>query len=274
MAATRVFETTAKSVLSKSKIPGLDYAVNPYVGCEHACTYCYATFMKKFLRIPDEWGEFVGVKVNAAEVLGREARKKAPGVVTFGTVCDPYQDVEREYRITRACLEVFSEVEGFDVGVLTKSDLVARDVDVLSHISGADVGLTITTLAADVAGVLEPGAPPPARRLAAMRELASAGIGVWAFFGPVLPGLSDSEESVAEVLQAVSDAGASRVLVDRLNLYPKVWARLRPVLERRFPGLVDVVQDVRRDPDSYERELRARVKRAAAAVGLPVDVCF
>ncbi|MBD3368525.1 MAG: radical SAM protein, partial [Candidatus Eisenbacteria bacterium] len=106
MPPARVFETTAKSVLTRSKIPGLDYAVNPYIGCTHSCSYCYATFMKKFMKITDPWGEFVGVKVNAAEVLAREVRRRHPGRVSLGTVCDPYQEEERRRLLTRSCLEV------------------------------------------------------------------------------------------------------------------------------------------------------------------------
>jgi DNA repair photolyase len=189
-------------------------------------------------------------------------------------VCDPYQGVERRYRLTRACLEVFTEVDGFDVGVLTKSDLVVRDADVLRRIPSADVGFTITTLAPDVAEILEPGAPSPARRLAAMRELSSSGIDTWAFFGPVIPGVSDSEEAVQETLGAIIDAGASRVLVDKLNVYPKVWARLRPVLENLLPELLGVVETVRGDPDGYTRELAARVHRVSSGVGVDVEVCF
>lgn len=272
--ATRVFETEARSVLTKSKIPGLDYAVNPYVGCGHACAYCYATFMKKFMKIPDPWGEFVGVKVNAAEVLARDVRRSRPGVVSFGTVCDPYQEAEREYRITRSCLEVFTQAEGWQVGVLTKSDLVARDADVLERMHDAEVGLTITTLEPDVAAALEPGAPPPARRLAAMRELGGRGIAVWGFLGPLLPGISDSEEAVREVLTAMRDAGACRVLVDHMNLYPKVVARLRPVLVECFPDLVPALDDVRSGPARYDRELSARVERASRSLDLEVDLCF
>ncbi len=274
MAATRVYETTAKSIMTRSKIPGLDYAINPYVGCEHACVYCYAVFMKKFLRIDDPWGAFVGVKVNAPDVLAKEASRRAPGVVSFGTVCDAYQEVERDYRVTRACLEVFTQVEGFDVGVLTKSDLVVRDTDVLERIPDVSVGFTVTTLDPDVAAVLEPGAPPPGRRLAAMRELAGRDIAVWGFFGPILPGLSDSEDAVAEVLASMSDAGADRILVDRMNPYPKVLARLRPALAEHFPDAADVLRAALEDPDAYESELRRRVREASGAVGADVDAVF
>ena len=175
MSAARVIEfpVECKTVLSKSKIGSLDYAVNPYFGCWHGCLYCYATFMTKFRDAPGEWGEFVGVKVNAPEVLAREAARKKPGVVCFGTVCDAYQPVERRRRITRACLKAFVDVAGWEVGILTKSDLVTRDVDVISSLESPDVGFTVTTLDERLAATLEPGAPPPARRLAAMKALAA-----------------------------------------------------------------------------------------------------
>jgi DNA repair photolyase len=270
----RVFETTAKSVLTASKIPGLDYAVNPYVGCAHACAYCYATFMKRFMEIPDPWGTFVGVKVNAAEVLAREVRKKSPGRVSFGTVCDPYQEEERHRRITRSCLGVMVGAPAFSVGVLTKSDLVVRDADVLSQLDDVEVGFTVTTLEPAIAAVLEPGAPHPAARLAAMRELSSRGVAVWAFFGPVIPGVSDTEEAIGEMFRALDAAGARRVVVDRLNLYPRVVARLMPVLERDLPELLPATEEARRARAGYERRLRERVRDVASKLGVDADVCF
>jgi DNA repair photolyase len=165
-------------------------------------------------------------------------------------------------------------VEGYDVGVLTKSDLVVRDVDVLRRIESVDVGFTVTTLEPDVASIVESGAPSPARRLAAMRELSDAGMDVWGFFGPVLPGVSDSEEAVSEMLEVLRRAGASRVLVDRLNLYPKVLARLRPAVEQSVPKLAKALVEVKRDPDHYERALRARVHSAARGAGIEAETCF
>ncbi|MCK4915123.1 MAG: radical SAM protein, partial [Candidatus Eisenbacteria sp.] len=116
----RVFAIECKTLMTKSKIPSLDYAINPYLGCEHGCAYCYATFMARFSDIKDEWGSFVGVKENAPEVLRKEIPRRRPGVVSFGTVCDAYQPVEERYGITRSCLEAFIGADGFEVGVLTK----------------------------------------------------------------------------------------------------------------------------------------------------------
>ena len=274
MPAVREFTFECKSLMTKSGIASLDYAVNPYLGCTHGCVYCYATFMARFKNIKDEWGSFVGVKENAPEVIAKEIPRRKPGDVCFGTVCDAYQPVEERYRVTRACLEAFVGTEGFEVGILTKSDLVLRDADVLERIEAPDVGFSITCLDAGLAQVVEPGAPSPARRLAAMRELSARGIPVWGFFGPVLPTLSDSEEAIEEVLREMDRAGASHILVDRMNLYPKAWARFRRALEQRYPERVDAVRAIKADPESYERDLSDRVKRVAASVGVEVDVCF
>jgi DNA repair photolyase len=271
---TRVFPWACKSALTKSKISSLDYALNPYVGCEHGCAYCYATFMSRFTGIEGEWGSFVGVKERAPEVLARELERRRPGVVCLGTVCDAYQPVERKTSLSRACLEAFVGVEGFEVGILTKSDLVARDRDVLRRLESPDVGFTITCLDASLARLVEPKAPPPAKRLEAMRELKAAGIPVWGFLGPILPALSDSEEAIAEVLREMDRAGASHVLVDRMNLYPGVWRRFRELVSRSFPERMGALTAVRRAPGEYEAALSERVESAARSVGVEADVCF
>ena len=270
----RVFPIECKTLMTKSKIPSLDYAINPYLGCEHGCAYCYATFMARFSDIKDEWGSFVGVKENAPEVLRKEIPRRRPGVVSFGTVCDAYQPVEERYGITRSCLEAFIGADGFEVGVLTKSDLVLRDVDVLSKLPSADVGFSITCLDRGLAASFEPGAPSPSRRLAAMRELSQEGIPVWGFFGPVLPTFTDTEEEIAEMLRAMAEAGAVRVLVDAMNLYPKVQNSVRALIAGVFPDRLEAFDTVRRDPAAYASALSERVATAARCVDLRVDVCF
>ena len=260
--------------MTKSKIPSLDYAINPYLGCEHACVYCYATFMAKFSDIKDEWGSFVGVKENAPDVLRKEIPRRKPGAVTFGTVCDAYQPVEERHGITRSCLEAFIDAEGFEVGVLTKSDLVLRDIDVLSKLPNADVGFSITCLDRGLAAAFEPRAPSPSRRLAAMRELSREGVPVWGFFGPVLPTFTDTEDEISEVLRAMAEAGAARVLVDTMNLYPKVKSSVRSLIATVFPDRLDAFDAVRRDPSAYALALSERVATAARSVDLRVDVCF
>src|ERR1035437_6756410 len=132
-----VKEIEAKTILSKSQV--YDYALNPYVGCQHGCAYCYAKFMKRFTGHREQWGEFVDVRINAAELLSREVKKKKKGTVWVSGVCDPYQYVEEKYMLTRRCLEILVE-GGWPVTVQTKSHLVLRDIEILKRSADAEVG--------------------------------------------------------------------------------------------------------------------------------------
>lgn len=274
MSRARVTRIDCKSLLQKSKIPSLQYAVNPYVGCEHGCSYCYATFMARFRKLPGEWGSFVYVKENAPDVLAREVANREPGVVCMSTVCDAYQPAEAEHGVTRRCLEAFLGTSGFQVGILTKSDMFVRDLDVLARLESADVGVTVTTLDEGVAAVFEPGAPSPRRRLDAMAQAARSGLDVWGFFGPVLPGFSDSDDEIGGVLSAFERAGAGRVLVDSLNLYPSVLSRFGHAVATRFPDRLGPLEAARLETDEYEADLSDRVRRIAGSLDIEVDLCF
>jgi DNA repair photolyase len=163
---------------------------------------------------------------------------------------------------------------GFEVGVLTKSDLVVRDLDILKSLESPCVGFSVTTLDDGLASVFEPGAPSPRSRLEAMREIARAGIPVWGFLGPVLPTFSDSEETLRAILGAMRDAGAGHVLVDTLNLYPAVRGRVLPMIAKRFPDRLAAYQAFRAEPEPYAAGLAVRVRDAARVVGIDTEVCF
>ena len=166
-------EIWAKSILSKSQI--YDYAINPYVGCSHACRYCYAAFMKRFTGHKERWGEFVDVKINAPELLAREIVRRKKGRVWVSGVCDPYQGAEKKYRLTRRCLEILVE-NGWPVTIQTKSPLVLRDSGILEKLEEAEVGFTITTADEEIRRLFEPGAPPIRDRIDALGVLHSKGI--------------------------------------------------------------------------------------------------
>lgn len=222
-----VRETSAKSVLSKSRIQ--EYTVNPYVGCSHSCRYCYAAFMKRFTGHRERWGEFVDVKVNAAEVLERQVRRRTPGRVWVSGVCDPYQAAEDEYRLTRRCLEILQRY-GWPVTLQTKSPLVLRDLDVLRRFSDLEVGFSIATADDTIRALFEPGAPPVGERVRALGVLHAEGIRTFAMIAPVLPG--------AEGLVGLLSGKVDNVLVDRLNYAyaDRVYAanRLEWAKEDRF----------------------------------------
>ena len=204
----KINEIWAKSILSKSKI--YDYTINPYVGCSHACRYCYAAFMKRFTGHKERWGEFVDVKINAPELLSKQIVRRQKARVWVSGVCDPYQHAEKKYGLTRGCLEILVN-NGWPVTVQTKSPLVLRDIDILEKSQEAEVGFTITTADEEIRKIFEPGAPPILERIAALGVLHSKGIRTFVMIAPVLPGAEDLTELLASKVD--------HVLVDRLNYH-------------------------------------------------------
>jgi DNA repair photolyase len=207
-----VREVQAKTVLSVSKV--YDYVVNPYTGCEHACTYCYARFMKKFTGHREPWGGFVDVKVNAPDLLRREITRKPVGRVWMSGVCDPYQPLEERYGLTRRCLDILVR-NAWPVTVQTRSPLVLRDLDILVEADDAEAGFSVTTADDGVRALFEPHAPPVRARLEALDELHRAGVRTYAMIAPILPGAEGLPEELA--------GKVDYVLVDRMNYHYADW---------------------------------------------------
>jgi DNA repair photolyase len=205
-------EIHAKSILSKSRI--YDYALNAYVGCQHNCVYCYAKFMKRFTGHREPWGAFVDIKINAADLLANEVKKKKIGRVWISGVCDAYQPVEGKYQLTRKCLEILVDHD-WPCTIQTKSPLVVRDIEILKRSADCEVGFTITTADEKMRRIFEPGAPPIAKRVETLELLHSAGIKTFVMIAPMLPGA----EGLADVLKGKAD----HVLIDRLNYHYADW---------------------------------------------------
>ena len=226
-------EKQVKSILSKSGIPGVDYCLNPYVGCAHACKYCYATFMKRFTGHTEPWGTFVDVKRNAPEVLHRQLKRTPRGYVMISSVTDPYQPLEKKYGLTRRCLEVLLQNQ-FPTGILTKSPLVLRDTDLFERFEEIEVGITVTTEDEKIRNIFEPHAPPIESRVQALKKLHELGIHTYAFIGPLLP---QNPESLAKKISPHVDS----VLIDRMN-YPSKTVNLyrrHNLAEWLDPGFID-----------------------------------
>jgi len=207
-----VREIYARSIISKSKV--FDYVINPYTGCQHGCIYCYARFMKRFTGHTERWGEFVDVKINAAELLPREINKKPAGRVWVSGVCDPYQPLEKRYQMTRKCLEILLQHD-WPVTIQTKSALVLRDIDLLKGSKKIEVGLTVTTSDEKVRQIFEPVAPSIKERIRALEELHLAGIKTFAMIAPMLPGATE--------LAVTLSGKVNYVLVDRMNYHYSDW---------------------------------------------------
>ena len=215
-----VREIKAKTILSKSKVS--DYTINPYIGCEHGCTYCYARFMKRYTGHREKWGEFVDVKINAANLLQREIKKKRAGRVWISGVCDPYQPLEKKYELTRGCLQILSR-HGWPVTIQTKSPLVLRDIGLLRKFKEIEVGFTITTADENIRRIFEPNSPPIKERVKALDKLHSADIKTFAMIAPLLPG--------AEGLAAQLNGKVDNVLIDRMNYHYADWVYRKYKLE-------------------------------------------
>ena len=263
-----------KSLLTRSGISSVDYAMNPYVGCQHGCAYCYAVFMKRFTGHSEEWGHFVDVRVNAPQVLARQLKRAAPGSITLGTVTDAYQPLEHEYRVARGCLEALLPFDQFPTTVLTKSALVLRDLDLLREVGHIEVALTVTTLDEEVRRAFEPHASPISERLTALARLHDAGIRTWAFFGPVLPAFSDSGEAIEDMFAALAETAVSHVLVDTLNVKGAQRGRLFTTLQSHYPEQVDRYRLIRHNRRGYAQALASRVARAAERHGVPYQLAF
>lgn len=206
-----------KEALTRSGLPDIVWALNPYIGCSHACLYCYGRSYVKDEEIANSWGEVVAVKENLVDLLRYEVRKKKLGVVGVGTVTDPYQPIESDYELTREALKVLLGT-GFSVSIQTKSDLILRDKYLLSkYLRRVDVGVTITTMNTDVAKVLEPNAPSPKARAKVLEELSSLGISTWVFLGPIVPEYTDDLKSIEEVVE-VAAATNSVLYYDKLRV--------------------------------------------------------
>jgi len=257
-----VRETRCKTILNKSSIS--DYSLNCYTGCAHGCVYCYARFMQRFHPHDEPWGEFVDVKVNAVEALGRQLRRARPGAVFVSSACDGWQPVEAGRKLTRRCCELLLE-HGFQVNVLSKSALVLRDLDVLAR-GNARIGVTVTTLDEDLRRLWEPGCSGVQERFRVLEEAHRAGVSTAVMFGPLLPFLSDGQVSIDALFRRAAQIPVDAIWVDALNPRPRVWPSVAELLRARFPDLRERYARLlfeKRARNGYLKELRERVALAA-----------
>ena len=229
-----------------SRVTGMPFrwSLNPYTGCAHRCTFCYVRAFEQRADRPsdDRYGTSIRVKTNIAEVLGRELARRSwkREVVAVGTATDPYQPAEGRYRLSRACIQRLGE-QRTPFHVITRGPMIIRDVDVLSDAARrAKVSITfsIPTLDPEIHRLTEVGTAPPRQRLRALRALVDAGLDVGVGMAPILPGLSDRPELLADVVRAARDAGATGVWANLLYLRPGTREHFMGSLARDWPDLV------------------------------------
>jgi DNA repair photolyase len=261
------FTLPVRSLLNRCTGVRMPFAwtINPYRGCEFACKYCYARYTHEFMEMRDgaDFEQKIFVKQHAADLLRQEIHHVKPGEeIALGTATDPYQPAERRFEVTRAILEELGRHRGLEIGVVTKSNLVLRDVEVLQEVAKNNrlyVNITITTLNTDLARILEPRAPRPDLRLEAMQNLSKAGVATGVICAPVLPGITDSPRDLEALVRATAQAGGKYISANSLFLKPCSAAVFLPFLEKEFPQLVESYRQRYRDraflPVSYRKPL-------------------
>lgn len=246
----KIAEINSKTILCASQV--YDYVVNPYVGCQHGCTYCYARFMKRFTGHKEPWGDFVDVKINAPDVLRMEIQKKKKGVVWVSGVCDPYQPLEKKYELTRRCLEILIK-NNWPIIIQTRSSLVLRDMDLLKEAEHLQVGLSITTANDEIRKIFEPHAPAISDRLSTIEALHQNGIKTYVMIAPMLP--------EAENLIALIDGKVDYIIVDRMNYHYADWVYAKNNLEAKRT-------------DAFFRETREKIVNECRIHGIDCQSVF
>lgn len=263
--------------VSKRRLP-FTWTINPYRGCEFACKYCYARFTHEFMEMsePADFEQKIFVKQHAADLLRRDLRRVKRGeVIALGTATDPYQPAERRYEATRAILEEFARHRGFELGIVTKSNLIIRDIDLLQEVAknhALSVHITITTLNIELARILEPRAPRPDLRLEALRRLREAGINAGVSASPVVPGITDSPADLEAVVRAASQAGAQNIFAGALFLKPSSAAVFLPFLQEKFPHLVENYRKRFKDRDFVAPSYSKRISQLMDSLRLKYKI--
>jgi DNA repair photolyase len=265
---TSVTVDATRKIIARNDSPDLsfDRSINPYRGCEHGCVYCFARPTHAFLGLSPglDFESKLFMKPNAPELLERElsAPGYVPKVIAIGTNTDPYQPIERRHQIMRRILEVL-ERAGHPVGIVTKSALVLRDLDILARMAQRDlvkVAISVTTLDARLARTLEPRASTPPRRLEALRQLVNAGIPASTLVAPVIPALNDAE--IERILEAVAATGVRQAGYVLLRLPLEVRDLFREWLMANFPDryrhVFKLIRDMRGGKD-YDASFGARM---------------
>ncbi|MEK7527543.1 MAG: radical SAM protein [Patescibacteria group bacterium] len=257
----KINEITAKTILTKTSLPGCDYVINPYNGCQFACMYCYAAQIARWKHPGEVWGSFLDVKINAPELLKKDLEKlekkhksKNFGIIWFSSVTDPYTGMEAKYQLTQKCLQVLVDFDyRGQVALQTKSPLITRDIDLFKKFKDVSIGFTVTTLDDKVSRFLEVEAPLVSARIEAIKKLSREKIPTYAFIGPLLPHFINNKDEINKLLDTLQEAGITEVWFEHINLSPKIKDRLFEYLEKKSPELIPEFQKA--DSKEYRQQL-------------------
>jgi DNA repair photolyase len=265
-------EEPCRSALNRVRGMPFAWSLNPYMGCAHRCTFCYVRAFEARADRPwdDRYGASVRVKTNVAEVLRRELARPSweREAVAIGAATDPYQPAEGRYRLTRACIEAFAEAAS-PFSIITRGPLVVRDVDVLAAAARrarVSVTFSVPTLDEEIWRHTEPGTAPPRQRLRALSRLVEAGIDAGVGMAPILPGLSDRPELLADVVREARAAGATGIWANLLYLRPGTREHFLKALERDWPELLPKYERLYRRGAYLQRDTTEPVRERVRAL--------
>lgn len=257
----KISTTTAKAVLVKSDLPASDYVANPYSGCPHRCRYCYASFMKRFTGHTEEWGTYLDVKEYDSCKIPKALGSKT---VLLSSVTDPYNPYEVKFHKSRNILELLVRSDAH-VEILSKSDLMVNDIDLLKEFRDLSVGISLNTLDDDFRKDMEPGAPSVKRRLKALEKLHSAGIPTYLFISPIFPYLTD----IRAILKATA-GNIDKVCFENLNLRGSAKKEILGYIAERYPQYLDGYKAIYTKKDTaYWTKLEAELQAMSAGYGIP-----
>lgn len=263
-------EVECKNIITKSQLPGADFVVNPFIGCLHNCTYCYACFMKRFTGHREDWGSFVDVKKDIGLKTAKEIKKIPPGsTILLSSVTDPYQPIERKYRATRAFLENVLDND-VNISILTKSSLVERDIDLLKKLKSVQIGLSFSSHDDKIRRIFEPGTSSVENKIQTLSRLNLEGLLTYAFLGPILPGITNLEE----LFKIFKEVNVDLVMVENLNMNGSIFNSINVVIKENFPNLAILYSKIKTNPKPYWSPIREEVELLAKKYELPIKIYF
>lgn len=263
----KIKEVNVKSIITKSKLPEVDLVINPYIGCQHSCIYCYADFMKKFTgHKNEEWGTFIDVKINASETINQKKDYKDL-LILIGSVTDPYQPIESKYEITKKCLEKLLGSQP-NLEILTKSSLILRDIGLLKKFKNLRVGISLSVLDESLSKILEPYATSPKKRIETLRKLHEAGIETYLFISPIFPEIS----KISSLLDLTKDY-VGEVMFENLNIRSNNKSRILKFIETNKPHLKDLYEGISRNKEYWDR-VEKRIVQECKSKGIKYRMFF
>lgn len=263
----KIKEIKAKSIIVKSGLD-VDYVINPYVGCQNSCVYCYARFMKRFTNHHEPWGQFVDVKINAPDLIPEKSEQYRNKSIMLSSVTDSYQPVETRYKLTRKILEKLVPLQP-DLCVMTKSGLIIRDIDLLKQFKKCIAGVSLSLLDDEIRKEVEPFASSVEKRINAVKKLKQAGIKTFIFISPLFPELSNWKSIIEKTRDSVDE-----FWFENLNLYPSIQGNIFQWLRKSHSDLVRVYQKIYFTENDYWSQVEKEIESYCTSNRLKFTIYF